>query len=239
MKNIKRLIISFNIFIFFLALLVYITDYYRSDNRVNTYLKSSDEVTVKKINQGYFFDGKGDKNAIIFYPGAKVEYTSYAPLMYKLASEGIDTFLVEMPYNIAFLSTNKANGIIKKYNYDNIYMSGHSMGGVVASNYTIKNSNKIKGLILLASYTTRKIPDNVSVLSIYGSNDRVLNIDKYNKYKSKWPNNSYEYIIDCGNHANFGSYGIQDSDGIPCITREEQENITVAEIKKYVFSKEE
>ena len=85
---------------FMIVGLCYLSIYYHADSSVKEYLKSSSEVTVTKINNGYYFDGKGSNNAIIFYPGAKVEYISYAPLMYNLAKEGIDTFLIDMPFNI-------------------------------------------------------------------------------------------------------------------------------------------
>lgn len=52
-----------------------------------------------------------------------MEYISYAPLMNKLASSGIDTFLIEMPFNIALLDKDKASKIIKKYDYDSWYLS--------------------------------------------------------------------------------------------------------------------
>jgi hypothetical protein len=51
------------------------------------------------------------------------------------------------------------------------------------------------------------------VLSIYGSEDGVMNREKYEKYKENLPSILTEIIIDGGNHANFGLYGRQDGDG--------------------------
>ncbi|MCC8044787.1 MAG: alpha/beta hydrolase, partial [Clostridiales bacterium] len=59
----------------------YASDYYRADAEVADYLESSGNVEVVEIDERLYFDGAGEDSAIIFYPGAKVEYTAYAPLM--------------------------------------------------------------------------------------------------------------------------------------------------------------
>ena len=56
-------------------------------------------VTVTKMNSGWLFDGAGDDQAMIFYPGAKVDSMAYAPLMWELAEEGLDCYLVDMPFH--------------------------------------------------------------------------------------------------------------------------------------------
>ena len=191
------------------------------------YLKSTDVVKVSKIDEGYYFDGPGSETAVIFYPGARVEYISYAKLMYRLAENGEDTFLLGMPLNFAFLGINKPDRIIKEYNYSNYYLSGHSLGGVAASVYTSSNPDKIKGLIMLSSYPTKKLPNDIEYISIYGSEDKVLNIDKYNDSKKYFPDNYKEYVIEGGNHAGFGDYGNQKGDGISKITSDEQEEYII------------
>ena len=234
MKKKVFIIILFIFIILGSVITIYINTYYHADKEVNNYLKTNDIVKVEKIKEGYFFDGPGTTNALIFYPGAKVEYTAYAPLMYKLASNGIDTYIIKMTFNIAFFSQNKASDIIKKYNYENWYMSGHSLGGVVISNYVVSKPNNIKGLILLASYPTKEIPNGIKVLSIYGSNDKVLNIKKYNSSIKYLPSDYSSLIIEGGNHANFGNYGNQKHDGNSTISREEQQDITVNKIIEFI-----
>lgn len=212
--------------------LCYFSIYYHADSSVKEYLKSSEEVVVTHINNGYYFDGKGSNNAIIFYPGAKVEYTSYAPLMYNLAKEGIDTFLIDMPFNMSFFGSNKADSIIKNYSYNNYYMMGHSLGGAVASIYASQNTDKIKGVILLASYSTKDIK-GLEVLSIYGSNDGCLNKKAYEKNKTNLPSNYSETVIDGGNHADFGFYGNQKGDKKSTIGKDIQQKYTIEAIKLF------
>ena len=116
-----------------------------------------------------------------------------------------------------------------KYEYENWFIGGHSLGGVVAAMNTEKEN--IKGLILLASYPTEK--PNCKTLSIYGSNDGVLNIEKYQD-STKNLKQFIEIVIEGGNHAYFGNYGEQKGDNKATISRNEQQDITVKEIMKFI-----
>lgn len=60
------------------------------------------------------------------------------------------------------------------------------------------------------------------MISIYGSEDKVLNKEKYVANKCNLPADFTEVIIEGGCHAHFGMYGAQDGDGIPSISNEEQ-----------------
>ena len=228
MKN-NNIIIAI-VFLVITSFFVYLNAGYKATDDVEEYLKGNESVIVKHENNGYYFDGPGDNNMLVFYPGAKVEYTSYAPLMYKIAEKGVDTFIVKMPYNLAFLNINAVSDIISSYEYDNWYIGGHSLGGVVASMDARKND--IKGLILLGSYSTKKI--DCKALSIYGSNDGVLNLKKYKKNIKNLTNNK-EVIIDGGNHAYFGNYGEQKGDKTSVISRIEQQDKTVEEIYNFIL----
>ena len=98
-------------------------------------MTSSSEVTIKKFDKGWFFDGAGEEKALIFYPGAKVATEAYAPLMYQLAESGIDCFLVDMLFHMAFFGMNRAEEIMQEYNYEAWYLGGHSLGGAMAANF--------------------------------------------------------------------------------------------------------
>ena len=63
----------------------YIKDYYHSENIVQQYVQMEGTVKIEEIEVGLFLDGMGNRDALIFYPGAKVEYTAYIPLFYHLA----------------------------------------------------------------------------------------------------------------------------------------------------------
>ena len=213
---------------------IYANEYYRAVG-VDEYITSDEAVTVSQIDEGYFFDGPGENKALIFYPGAKVEETAYAPMMKLLAEQGVDCFLIKMPMKLAILGANKADDIREKYDYDNDYLAGHSLGGAMAANYASEHLNDYSGLFLLAAYPTKDLTAaNFPVVFIYGDNDKVLNREKLDVGFTLVPSDYKKVEIAGGNHAQFGSYGAQNGDGTATITPEEQWRITINTIIKMI-----
>lgn len=218
------LIISSILLIGLIGLTIYLCIYSEAVD-VDEYLTSDEYVTITDKGNYYIFDGSGSDDALIFYPGAKVDTKAYAPIMHMIAKEGIDCFLVDMPFHLAIFGSNKANDVIKDFgDYKTYYIGGHSLGGAMASNYAKEHTDIIKGLLLLAAYPDESISDtDLVVMSLYGSNDGVLNMDKYNEAKdNKMPSNFSEHVIEGGNHSGFGSYGDQDGDNEATISKELQ-----------------
>ena len=219
---IVALIIAYSIY--------YFTDYSHAQDEATKYLNGTENVSVVKIDNGLFLNGYGNDTALIFYPGAKVEYSAYLPMFTDLASRGVDCYLVEMPFNFAFFGENEADKIIETTNYSHYIMSGHSLGGVVASSYMNHTGNG-DGLILLAGYPTEKITK--PVLSIYGSDDGKLNKKAYNEAKPLMSNLT-EVVIDGGNHAQFAYYGKQSGDSEAGISAQKQQSQTADEMLKFI-----
>lgn len=213
----------------------YINDYYRAEDSA-VVLFASSKTDISEENGVYTFNSENARTGVIFYPGGKVEATAYAPLMYALAEDGILSILVTMPGNLAVLDMNAAEGICEQYpEIESWYMAGHSLGGSMAASYISENSEKYDGVILLASYSTADLSGSeLDVLSIYGSNDGVLNMEKYEECKPNLPEDFKEVIIDGGCHAYFGAYGEQEGDKKATITRDEQIKITVDEIINFI-----
>ena len=211
----------------------YVNDYYKSDVMMQQYLQDGNIVEMEENDYGLYMDGPGDESALIFYPGAKVEYTAYVPLLYQLAEQGLDVFLIKMPCNLAFLGQNRAEDVMRMYEYEKWYLGGHSLGGAMAAFYAAKHPDDLDGMILLAAYSTKDLHgDDFSVISIYGSEDGVLNMDKIEESRAYMPTNYKEICIEGGNHAQFGNYGVQKGDGVASISREEQQEQTVEAIYK-------
>lgn len=166
------------------------------------------------------------ETALIFYPGGFVSRKAYLPLVAKVAEKsGITCFVMRMPSKLAVLNINAAEKCLKSHpEIKNWYISGHSLGGAMAGTYASENSQKIKGIIFLAAYSTSNLCDSgLRILSIYGSNDGVLNLEKYNKYKANLPDSYKEYVIEGGNHCNFGNYGFQKGDNPAKISSAKQQ----------------
>jgi hypothetical protein len=97
----------------------------------------------------------------------------------------------------------------------------------MAATYLSDNADDFDGLALLGAYSTSDLSNtDLDVLSIYGSEDGVMNRKKYDANKGNLPNGFTEIVIEGGNHAGFGMYGTQDGDGESKIPTEEQIKIT-------------
>jgi pimeloyl-ACP methyl ester carboxylesterase len=138
---------------------------------------------------------------------------------------------VEMPFNFAFLDIDAAEDIINKYDYNHYVMSGHSLGGVMAAQY-VNETNNTDALILLGAYSTKQI--DKPVLSVYGSQDKVLNMETYRQNLPLISENLSEAVIDGGNHAQMGNYGAQQGDGMAKISPQKQQSETAEEIINFI-----
>ena len=236
-KMAKRIIFLCASISFLLGLFTqYVSVYYQVD------LETLDAFNAIDIEQSEYngiltYGSKKSKVGIVFYPGGKVEYTAYEPLMKSLANKGFFCVLLEMPYNLAVFDINAADGIQNMFpRIGKWYMMGHSLGGSMAGTYLTDNYRDYEGLILLASYVTNDLTHtNLNVISIYGSEDKVLNKDKYKKYKVNLPDSFEEMVIHGGNHAYFGVYGEQKGDGKATINNHQQIQQTAVILDKLIL----
>lgn len=161
-----------------------------------------------------------------------MEYKAYAPLLKKLANQGILCLCPHMPFNLAVFASDKAEGMQKDYpEVTKWYIGGHSLGGVMASQYAYKHQKDFDGMIFLASYPTHSFQNSsLQALTIYGSQDHVLNKKNYQKNKKNFPKQTREVIIQGGNHGQFANYGKQSGDGKASITSLQQQEETVEAI---------
>ena len=217
-----------------LFFLVYCGDYYRADESVSESLLTDARVQVAEKKNYWYFDGPSEDQACIFYPGAKVEAVAYAPLMRRLAEEGVDAFLVKMPFNLSFFGINRASDIIRSAPDCHWYICGHSLGGVAAAAYASHHEDMLDGLILLAAYPAGEVDPSLDGLLIYGSEDRVLNRESVQKAENLWQHETC--ILEGGNHAGFGNYGPQAGDGIFGISAREQQEAAVKRILEKIDS---
>lgn len=224
------LVVVIDIVLFFLLIcsgISYIRDYAPATQTAKNAMYGEGNLLVQETDDYLYFSNKEEKEestGVIFYPGGKIEEDAYAPLMAELAEEGYEVYVVCMPLKLAVFNKDGARDIIEERpDIDHWIMMGHSLGGAMAASFTAENTEEMKGLILLAAYSTEDLSESgISVLSIYGTEDEVLNKEKYEKHFSNLPENTTEYVIQGGNHANYGYYGEQKGDGVAEISREEQ-----------------
>ena len=216
---------------------MYLGDYYPADADAVEAFAPAQEVTQVTMEDGTIvFEPKTAEAGFIFYPGGKVEHTAYIPLMRACASEGILCVLVKMPFRLAVFDVNAAEGIPQQYpQVQRWYIGGHSLGGSMAAAYLEEHTEDFSGLVLLGAYSTADLSKtNLDVLSVYGSEDQVMNREKYSEYHSNLPEATIEIVIEGGCHAYFGMYGHQSGDGIPTLTNAEQIDLTAEKIAELV-----
>ena len=191
---------------------LYASDYYRAEETAAAWPES---VTLEQSDDRMIFLPGEASAGLIFYPGGKVEFTAYAPLMARLAEQGVLCVLLKMPLNLAVLDVNAASGIPEQFpQVERWYLAGHSLGGSMAASYAGKHGAEYAGVILLAAYSTEDLTrSGLKVCSLYGDRDGVLDMEKYSRYRGNLPEDTMEQVLEGGNHAGFGSYGPQEGDG--------------------------
>ncbi len=206
----------------FVGLCIYASDYRTLEDG---YEYIFEEDTVHTMDGMIYFEADSDIG-LVFYPGGRVEYVAYAPLCLKLQEQDVNVFLVDMPFNMANFGVNKANGIIEDYeDITTWYIGGHSLGGVAANMYASNHEEQISGLVFLGIYLSMDY-DLEKTITIYGSND--LRVGDSVEYSTN------VYVIEGGNHAQFGNYGPNDGDGVATISTDEQQDEAVRLIVEFM-----
>ena len=194
-------------------------------------LVTTEDVTVSQTEEAIAFIPAEAKAGFIFYPGGLVPAEAYAPLLCALAEEGVLCVAPTMPFRLAVLDVNAAEGIAAQYpDIARWSIGGHSLGGAMAASYAAGHPAEFSALVLLAAYSTDALPENLAVVSVYGDMDGVMNREKYAQYRGNLPENAVEVVIPGGNHAQFGDYGEQKGDGTAAISADEQLRQTVQAI---------
>ena len=228
-KNIlKILIFALVLLALTIGCAVYVNDYYPATLGEDISLDG-----VRYEDNLIICESEGATKGLIFYPGGKVDHEAYLPLALAIADRGVSVVICEMPLRLAILDVNAADGVCELLpEVTEWYIGGHSLGGSMAASYMASHP-EIKGLVLLGSYSTADVSDRPT-LSVYGSEDGVINREKYEEYKPNLGEGLTEIIIEGGCHAYFGMYGAQDGDGNPTISVYEQINLTADHIIDFI-----
>ena len=196
-------------------------------------LVSDDQVQVEQGNWLVFRPvGVTPDTGLIFYPGGRVDYRSYAPQARDIAAEGYLVVVPKMPLNLAVTAPGKATGIIAAFpEVPHWAVGGHSLGGAMAATFVHDQPDAVDGLVFWAAYPAANkslAGSSVQVVSISGTNDGLATPAKIAASEPLVPTDTHWVPIQGGNHAQFGSYGLQPGDGTATISAEEQRAQTVA-----------
>jgi len=192
-------------------------------------MESNANVTVQDTGNFVVFTPASQTpvTGFIVYPGGHVDYRSYAPVAQEIASHGYRVAIVRMPLSLAVFGVNKADDVIAAYPDMRYWViGGHSLGGSMAASYAREHTNKVQGMAFWASYP--QTSDDLSStylkgLSTYGSNDQILDRETFNTTLALLPPGTIMQVIEGGNHAQFGNYGLQPGDGTATISAADQQ----------------
>ena len=141
-----------------ISIFFYLRGAYQPNDDALEQLRSDDLITVRQEDGQTVFAPKEATTGFIFYPGANVEHTAYAPMAAWMAREGIFCVLVDSPLNHAFMDVDAADDIIAANpQITNWYVGGPSLGGAIAAKYADQNADKLEGLIGLINDLKKKI----------------------------------------------------------------------------------
>ena len=145
------------------------------------------------------------------------------PLLKKIAEEGYFVALPKMTFNLAVLSSERADEIMTAYpDYKKWVIGGHSLGGAIASDYALNHQDKIEGIIFLASYPNKSLAQtSLKALCLHGTEDGFSTLAKIEEKKSLFTPNTKFVLIEGGSHSQFCNYGFQAGDGKAAITAED------------------
>lgn len=217
---------------------IFVSTSYEAIPSAKKSLETDDQLIVKDEGDILFEPISEARNiGFIFYPGAKVEAPAYATMAREIAAKGYPVILADLRFNLAILSPNHADEIISNHpEIKRWVIGGHSLGGVMASDYALDHEN-VEGLVLLASYPQSKTDlskSSLNVLSLWGSNDEVADLEKVKSAKEIMPNDAEFIEIEGGNHGGFGEYGHQKGDGDSSLSGDQQIQDTVKYIVEFL-----
>lgn len=192
-----------------------------------TALESGDGVTVETEPWYSFVPDDPASTGFVFYPGARVDPTAYAPTARGIAEDGFLTVIVPMPFGIAALGSERADEVMEAYpGIDKWVIGGHSIGGAMAVQYTDDHTDIVDGIALWGAYPS---PDDdisdttIPTVSVYGSEDGLSSVEEIEDTAQYLPQGTEFVEVEGGNHTNFGLYETQDGDGVATIPPEEQQ----------------
>lgn len=211
-------------------------------------MASDTAVTVTETNSAITFQPNADlrPTGLLFYPGAMVEPTAYAPLARTLAEAGTMTIIVKLPWRSAPLARHEAQlwqtteAIIEQQRaVDQWVLAGHSRGGAIAARTILAHEASFAGLILIATSHPKEATYSLAqaqipVAKIYASEDGLASLPEVEANRIFLPAQTDMIKIEGGNHAQFGYYGTQLGDNAAAISRVTQQAETAAAVRSFL-----
>jgi hypothetical protein len=227
-----------------LTFLTWLAYSYQSRGFPASVLQSDEFVTVTQTGETISFLPQENERitGLIFYPGGMVDPKAYAPLARRISEHGFTVHIVKLPLRSAPLSGQETDVM----NYTRHLMetnpsiqrwvlAGHSRGAAIASRFAFHNQDLLSGLILIGTSHPKDNKFDLSgsglhVMKIYATQDGLASPSEVEENSKFLPDNTVWVKIAGGNHSQFGYFGTLLGDNQAEISREKQQEMTVAAI---------
>jgi len=221
------------------SLIVYSNQYYPASAFVDRMIEET-QLNVTANGEAWVIEPQNSDESLgwLIYPGGKVESKAYVPLAIELAkTTNQRVIIVSFPLKLGILKSGVGKEWMDEYsNIERWVIVGHSLGGVAGASFANKD-DRVVGLAFLASYPNASLSKEIEMISIRGSEDKVLNMSQFSKKIENFSVSSEFYVLQGGNHSQFGSYGFQKGDGVSSISEEQQRRFVVDFLAQWSMDK--
>lgn len=214
---------------------------FRAHNLPEGVMASDTAVTITETRQTITFQPTNPSTTgLIFYPGAMVEPTAYAPLARIMAEVGYLTIIVKLPWGTAPLASHEAQlwqttqaHMVAASGVQQWALSGHSRGAAIAARTVYEHETSFAGLVLIGTSHPKEAAYSLAnaqipIAKVYATEDGLASPAEVEALRGYLPDAAEMVEIEGGNHAQFGYYGTQLGDSVATISREEQQAETAA-----------
>lgn len=211
-------------------------------------MDSDTAVTITETDTQITFQPTSNQQTtgLLFYPGAMVEPTAYAPLARTLAEAGHLTVIVKLPWGTAPLDSHEAQLwqttqeiMADESGIQQWVLSGHSRGAAIAARTIYKHEESFAGVVLIGTSHPKEAAYSLAnarlpITKIYGTEDGLASQSEVEAFRGFLPEQTTMTEIAGGNHAQFGYYGTQLGDNSATISREQQQAETAVAILTFL-----
>jgi hypothetical protein len=180
-------------------------------------LEEAPDVEVVERSGGFVLrdpDPDGDRAALVFYPGGRVEAAAYLPALAPLVERAdVRVYVPRVPLRLAVLDPGRAGSVRTGEDVTATYVGGHSLGGAMACRYAANNREQVRGVVLLAAYCVDDVSGtDLDVLTVTGERDNVTDPERLRESRDLVPADARFVTMEGFNHSSFAAYHGQPGD---------------------------
>lgn len=207
---------------------IWSTNTYGVNDDYIKYSSSGDGVTVSSNGGEYIVSptNGNEKTGVIIYPNEKTDTRSYLKLSNMLAKDGYRVVIIKYMFNYPAIAKNPAEKVINSNpDIKNWYIVSHSRSGELALR-NAANEKAISGVAFMGAYPMGDDLKliNKPVLTMWGTQDGIIDFTKFEEYKQNLPEKSYLHEIVGGNNTGFSDSKLFEGDNESTIDRDLQQS---------------